>query len=248
MWLPPAGAAPLVLFLHGGFWQAAYDRTHTATLAAALAREGFVACTPEYGRIGQPTGGWPGTFDDVALAFDRLPGLLAEAAGRRAAVRMDPGRVVLAGHSAGGHLALWGAGRHRIPPGSPWHLPAPTCLGVVALAPISDLAECQALGLDNDAAGRLIGGSPGRYPERYARTDPAQLIPLGRPVQIVHGTVDDRVPFEMSQEYMARAQAVGDEVVLSKLPGRGHFELIDPLSCAWPTVLNAFRAVALPGV
>lgn len=247
VWLPRGDVAALVLFLHGGFWQAAFDRRHTATLAAALAREGFVACTPEYGRIGEPGGGWPGTFDDVALAFDTLPGLLAEAAGRMAAVRMDPGRVVLAGHSAGGHLAMWGAGRHRIPAGSPWHLPAPSCLGAVALAPISDLAECQALGLEEDAAGRLIGGPPGRYPDRYALTDPAQLIPLGRPVRIVHGTLDDRVPFAMSQEYVARAVAVGDEVVFRELPGLGHFELIDPVSSAWPTVLEAFRAAAAPG-
>jgi acetyl esterase/lipase len=247
VWLPPGDVVALVLFLHGGFWQAAFDRRHTATLAAALAREGFVACTPEYGRIGQPAGGWPGTFDDVALAFDTLPGLVVEVAGRSAAVRVDPGRVVLAGHSAGGHLAMWGAGRHRLPVGSAWHLRAPSCLGAVALAPISDLAECQALGLEDDAAGRLVGGPPGRYPDRYALTDPARLIPLGRPVHLVHGTLDDRVPFSMSREYVARARAVGDEVVFTELPGCGHFELIDPLSSAWPAVLDAFGAVALPG-
>lgn len=234
-----------MIFFHGGFWQAAFDRTHTATLAAALAARGFAVCTPEFRRIGQPGGAWPGTFDDVAAAVDILPRLVADAA-RPGSV--EPGRLILAGHSAGGHLAMWALARHRMPPGSPWQLPAPPCLGVVALAPVSDLAACHALGLENRVTDRLIGGGPERYPERYALTDPARLIPLGRPVRIVHGTVDDRVPYEMSRDYTARALAVGDQVVLSTLPGCGHFELIDPLSAAWPTVLAAFEAIAsVPG-
>jgi acetyl esterase/lipase len=257
-----------VLFFHGGFWQAAYDRTHTGTLAAALAAAGFVACTPEYRRIGQPGGGWPGMFDDVAAAVDKLPGLIAEAAGsldarsaghleaRRAGILesgpgepdwVAPERVLLAGHSAGGHLAMWSAGRHRLPAGSRWHAPAPVCSGVVALAPVSDLTACHALGLENHVVDRLIGGGPDRYPERYDVADPARLIPLGRPMRIVHGDEDDRVPHEMSRDYTARAVQAGDLVVLDELPGCGHFELIDPLSTAWPTVLAAFQAITVAG-
>jgi acetyl esterase/lipase len=236
--LPVSGPAPLVLFFHGGFWQAAFDRTHTATLAAALATRGFAVCTPEFRRIGEPGGGWPGTFDDVALAVDTLPGLVADA------LSVEPGRLILAGHSAGGHLAMWALGRHRMPAGAPWQLSAPPCLGVVALAPVSDLGACHALGLENRVTDRLIGGGPDRYPDRYALADPARLVPLGRPVWIVHGTVDDRVPYEMSRDYTARALAAGDQVVLDTLAGCGHFELIDPLSVAWLTVLSAFEAVA----
>jgi acetyl esterase/lipase len=244
VWWPPRGPAPLVLFFHGGFWQAAHDREHTGNLAAALVQAGFVACTPEYRRIGQPGGGWPGMFDDVAAAVDTLPGLIAKAAGAPVPGpgRGDPGRVVLAGHSAGGHLAMWSAGRHRLPAGSPWRVPAPVCSGVVALAPVSDLTACHTLGLENHVTGRLMGGGPDRYPERYAVADPARLIPLGVPVRIVHGDKDDRVPHEMSRDYTARATAVGDPVVLDELPGCGHFELIDPLSAAWPAVLAAFQA------
>src|SRR5258707_10121434 len=83
----PTAAAPLVLFLHGGFWRAAYDRAHTGPLATALAADGFAVCAPEYRRIGQAGGGWPGTFDDVAVAIDVLPGLAAKASGGR----VDPG-------------------------------------------------------------------------------------------------------------------------------------------------------------
>src|SRR5262245_44691231 len=83
--LPPSASAarartdvraPLILFLHGGFWRAQYGREHTAPLAETLAVGGFAVCAPEYRRSGQPGGGWPGTFDDVAAAVDRLPWLV----------------------------------------------------------------------------------------------------------------------------------------------------------------------------
>jgi acetyl esterase/lipase len=272
--LPPGlgagdtGQAPvLVLLLHGGFWRAAYDRKHLGPLAAALAAENFLVCTPEFRRTGQPGGGWPGTFDDVVAAVDRLPGLVRsvlEGAAR-------PGQIILAGHSAGGHLALWSAGRHRLSPASPWHRSpsqpggagssdadaaagvsgirdasgvSSARVGVVALAPISDLAACYRAGLDHDAAGELLGGGPAEQPSRYAVADPARLVPLGVPVHIVHGTADDRVPFAMSREFAARAQAADGPVTLDVLAGGGHFGVIDPLSADWPVVLAAFRAVA----
>ena len=76
-----AAEPPLVIFVHGGFWQAAYDRTHTGPLADALAADGFAVCAPEYRRVGQEGGGWPGTFEDIAAAVDALPGLVAAAVG-----------------------------------------------------------------------------------------------------------------------------------------------------------------------
>jgi acetyl esterase/lipase len=254
--------APFVLFFHGGFWRAEWDRRHTATLAAALAGAGYAVCTPEYRRTGEPGGGWPGTFDDVAAAVDLLPGLAAAAveavpdaaatvagpagveAGGSGASLLDPGQLVLAGHSAGGHLALWAAARHLLPNGWRKRQPFNTYKGVVALAPVSDLTACHEARLDDDAAGDLIGGPPGRYPERWAQADPARLLPLGVPVRIVHGARDERVPCGMSRDYAARAGAAGDDVTLDELPGCGHFELIDPRSAAWPSVLGAFLRVA----
>ncbi|MGP7997976.1 MAG: alpha/beta hydrolase family protein [Streptosporangiaceae bacterium] len=253
-------APVLVLLLHGGFWRAAFSRAHLGPLSAALAAERFVVCTPEFRRTGgSSSGGWPGTFDDVAAAVDMLPGLVRSAvedAGDGWPDHRRPGagagwRVVLAGHSAGGHLALWAAGRHRLDPGSPWYVAGGAddtgVAGVVALAPVSELAVCYQLGLDGDAAGDLMGGGPGRWPERYAAADPAGLVPLGVPVQVVHGTADNRVPFAMSREFAERARAAGDAVQLDVLPGGGHFDVIDPLSRAWPAVLGAFRAVGERG-
>jgi acetyl esterase/lipase len=246
LWLPlgQGSGRPLVVFLHGGFWRSAYDRRHTRPLAEGLAAAGYAVCTPEFRRTGQPGGGWPGTFDDIAAAVDAVPGLAAEAAARGA---VDPGRVVLAGHSAGGHLALWAAGRHRLPADSPWHT-APAAesgvAGVVSLAGVCDLAACYRLGLDGGAARDLMGGDPDGRPGEYAAADPMGLVPVGVRVALVHGTADQRVPESMSVEYRERAAGAGDSVRLSLLPGCGHFEVIDPLSEAWSAVLEAFGTVA----
>ena len=243
---PRAGGAepaPLVLFLHGGFWRAAFDRTHTGPLATALASAGFAVCVPEFRRTGQRGGGWPGTFDDVATAVDTLPALVRDAVG---AHLISDGPVLLGGHSAGGHLALWAASRHRLPPDASWYTPGGQARGVVALAAVSDMVACHALGLGQGAAGALLGGGPGRYPDRYRLSDPMQLLPVGCPARLVHGSADDRVPCGMSRDYRARARAAGDDAQLDELPGTGHFEVIDPLSAEWPRVQAAFTALATP--
>jgi acetyl esterase/lipase len=254
-----AGAAPLVIFLHGGFWRSSFDRTHTGPLATALAAAGFAVCVPEYRRTGQRGGGWPGTFDDIAAAVDVLPSRVRETVGA-GLISDEP--VLLAGHSAGGHLALWAASRHQLPPGSPWRTPgmparevvprdvvprgaagvAPQ--GVVALAAVTDMPACHALGLGQGAARALLGGGPGRHPDRYRLADPMQLLPVGCPVRLVHGSADDRVPCDMSRDYATRSRASGGDAVLDELPGAGHFDVIDPLSPWWPRVVAAFSGLA----
>jgi len=233
--------APLVIFLHGGFWRAAFDRSHTGPLATGLAAAGYPVCVPEFRRTGQPGGGWPGTFDDVAAAVDRLPGLVRAAAGPGV---VADGPALLAGHSAGGHLALWAAGRHRLPADSPWRLPGPPARGVVALGAASCLADCHEQDLGDGAAAELIGGGPGRYPERYQAADPAALLPIGSPARLVHGTLDDVVPPAMSRAFLKLARAVGDDCELAEPAGASHVDVIDPLSPAWPQVLAAFIALA----
>lgn len=237
------GRAPLTIFLHGGFWRAEYGREHTAPLAEALAATGIVVCAPEYRRTGQDGGGWPGTFDDVATAVDRLPWLVAEATGGLA----DTDRVVIAGHSAGGHLALWAAGRRWLPAESPWaverHGEALPVRGVVALAAVSDLAACYRWELGGQAAGALMGGGPDLYYDRYLEADPIRLVPAGVPVRLLHGMADDRVPCQMSMDYARATAATGvgaGAATCVLMPGAGHFELIDPLSRVWGEVVDAF--------
>src|SRR5262249_54362370 len=129
----------------------------------------------------------------------------------------------------------------------------PRFRGVVALAAVSDLASCYALGLGQDAAAALLGGGPRQHPERYRAADPTLLLPLDCPVRLVHGSADDLVPAGMSRNYLhrarthlARAGRAGDDVALAELPGAGHFEVIDPLSSWWPRVHAAFAELAPP--
>jgi acetyl esterase/lipase len=230
LWLPPAGgAAALVLFLHGGFWRAAYDRRHAGPLAEALAAAGLAVCVPEYRRVGQAGGGWPGTFDDIRAAVSSLPGLVETAASGR----LDGEPPILAGHSAGGQLALWAAGQR----------PEPPIRAVVSLAGVCDLVECDQLGLGQGAAAALMGGRAGDLPDRYRAADPMAAIPTGARVILVHGTADDRVPSQLSADYASAAQAAGDDARCVLLPGAGHFDVIDPLSAAWPAVLAEFLSV-----
>src|SRR6185312_13554455 len=144
--LPAVATGPLVIFIHGGFWQAAYDRAHTGPLAAALAARGHPVACPEYRRVGQPGGGYPGTLDDVEAALAALPALVRPHA--------DPAGAILAGHSAGGHLALLNA-----------HTPG--LAGVVALAPVADLGAAYDAGTGSDAVAALLGGGPREVPARF---------------------------------------------------------------------------------
>jgi acetyl esterase/lipase len=221
--LPGRTSAPLVVLLHGGFWRAAWDRTHTRPMADALATAGFAVATPEYARTGDG-GGWPTTFDDVALAIAALPSVITAAV--RTAV--DPKRTVLAGHSAGGQLALWCASR-ELPTGY---------TGVVALAPVADLTEAFRLDLDGGAVGELVGAGPDVAPARYDWADPCRAPVPSVPVVVVHGSNDPAVPAVLSERYAAHTGAH-----LRLLDGVGHFELIDPLTAAWPVVLDAIVGI-----
>jgi dipeptidyl aminopeptidase/acylaminoacyl peptidase len=68
-------------------------------------------------------------------------------------------------------------------------------------------------------------------------------LPLNVPTAIVHGTEDDRVPIELSRQYTEAARRAGDDTTLVELPGVEHFALIDPLSAAWPAVLDSLRSL-----
>lgn len=227
----PAASRPLVIVVHGGFWRAEYDRSHTGPMAADLAARGYSVAQVEYRRTGQPGGGWPATFADVAAGVSALPALVARATptGHPA-----PGPPVLVGHSAGGHLALWYAAAH----------PAAALGGVLALAPVCDLVEAYRLDLDAGAVAALLGGGPDQVPNRYADADPAQRLAATAPtVVVVHGVLDEQVPIALSRGYVSRARAHGADVRLIELPGVEHFGLIDPLTSAWTTVTDVLRTL-----
>ena len=231
----PAGPGPypVVVVVHGGYWRALYDLAYMGHVAAALAATGLATWNIEYRRLGNPGGGWPGTFQDVGAATDYLR-VLAQS------YPLDLARVVALGHSAGGHAALWLAGRARVPPGSPMYQGDPLRLrAAVPLAPVADLRLGWELGLSSGVVALLMGGAPDDVPDRYAAANPLELLPLGAPQILVHGTADTDVPILLSTRYQARAMALGDRTRLIVLPGVDHFAVVDPHSAAWPPVRAA---------
>lgn len=237
----PAGAGPhpVVILLHGGFWRRAYDLTYCGALGADFAARGVATWNLEYRRVGQRGGGWPGTLADVAAGTDRLRDLATD-------YPLDLGRVAALGHSAGGQLALWLAARSRLPAGDDLRGAAPVSLrAAVALAGVVDLRLADDLGIGRDATADFMGGHATRFPERYARASPADLLPLGVPQTLIHGAEDDNVPLVISQRYAAAALAAGDDARLLVLPGAGHFELVAPWTPEWATV--AATTLALLG-
>jgi acetyl esterase/lipase len=226
----PAGEGPwpVVMLIHGGFWRWGWDRTLMTPLARDLQARGLAAWNVDYRRVGQEGGGWPGTLEDVAAAADAIAGLDG----------VDPLRLVTVGHSAGGHLALWLAGRHRLAAGQPGERPRVRPLGAVSQAGVTDLARGAAENLGGGACQALLGGTPEELPERYAAASPAALLPLGVPVLLVHGADDDIVPPSQSHAFAHAARAAGDDVEVVDLPGADHFDVVETGDAAWAAVVD----------
>jgi acetyl esterase/lipase len=163
LWLPaglkPGQKAPVVVFFHGGWWKAEYDLAYAGFLCDALRKAGMAVWSVEYRRVGNEGGGYPGTFQDCAAGFDFVRKLAAT-------YPLDLSRVVVSGHSAGGHLAFWIAGRHHVPEGSQLYQPRPSVAvhGAVALAGAVDLRlTCDLAGYftfahDKKMVEQLMGG------------------------------------------------------------------------------------------
>lgn len=234
--LQPPDPTALVVVIHGGFWRAQYSRDHTAAQCVGLAKRGWAVASIEYRRVGDG-GGWPTTFEDVAAAVDSVPQLL----------RPDIGDlpVVLMGHSAGGHLALWATARHRLPAGAPGHRAEPPALrGTVALGAVADLAWAHRHRAGTGADVDLLGTTPDDDPEdRWVMADPARLLPTGIPTTLVHGQHDDAVPIGCANAFLAAAQAAGDPCRLTFLAGVGHFEFLDPRTAAFGAAADAAAAL-----
>ncbi|MFD8518657.1 alpha/beta hydrolase [Streptomyces capillispiralis] len=242
----PGGPAPVVVVLHGGAWRASYDRRHISPFAAFLAGRGFAVASVEYRRgAGERGGGdavagrWPETFDDVAAALDALEPLV-----RTHLPGADPGRTVLTGHSAGGHLALWAAARHLLPADAPWRTDGPAPLrGVVALAPVADFAVADKLDVCGAGVRQLLGGDE-HFAERRPYADPALLLPTGIATTLVQGRTDLDVPPAVAESYADAAAKAGEVVGVTLLDGVGHFPLIDPGADACAVVAEEIAQLA----
>lgn len=245
LWLPtglkPGQRAPVVVFFHGGWWKAEYDLAYAGFLCDALRKAGIAVWSVEYRRVGNG-GGWPATFQDCATGFEFVKKLAAT-------YPLDLSRVVVSGHSAGGHLAFWIAGRHHVPEGSPIALPKPGLAvhGAVSLAGAVDLRlVCDLAGVFEFSNGKrmvrdFMGGLPADVPDRFRAGDPGMLLPLGTPQWLVQGSEDNQIAPQLPERWAGNARAQHETVSVTILPNGDHFDVVDPESRHWPTVLAAFK-------
>ncbi len=231
----PTGSGPhaVLMVIHGGRWQANVTLDGIAAACASVTDAGVATWNVEYRRLGIDGGGWPGTFQDVASALDHLRSLARE-------YSLDLDRVVALGHSAGGPLALWLAGRYKIPAGDPLHSPNPLRpMSVISSAGVNDFRRAYETGMGEGVMVELLGGAPEQVPDRYATTSPVDLLPLGVPQLLIHGTADDMVNHADSERYRDLAAAAGDQVRLVSVPGSNHFGIRDPQTPFWALAREA---------
>jgi len=241
LWLPASALKeppPLLVFFHGGWWKSAYDLGYAGYFCRALRQAGIAVWSVEYRRRGETGGGWPTTFQDAASGFDF-------AASLHNTYPLDLSRVVVAGHSAGGHLAFWIAGRQRLEPTSSIYLPRPQLplrgaiglAGAVDLRLTIELAGDGPFAHDRDEVFGLMGGSPTEHSDRYRNGNPGDLLPLACPQVLLQGTVDDQIPAAIPERWSSLADSCGSHATVYMLPGADHFDLVDPESPVWPQVM-----------
>ena len=232
LWKPAGrGPFPVVLMLHGGCWQTDVAKADIMHMAAAdLMKRGIAVWNVEYRGVDVPGGGYPGTLQDVAAAADRL---------RRDGPKLglDTRHVVAVGHSAGGHLALWLAGRPKIARTSvlwsahPLPIAAVLSQGGLPDLPLTKAEATAACGVDT--VDRLVGPPTEAHPDPYADTSADRLLPIGVPQTLVSGAADPIAPPRFADAWVAKAKAAGDRVTSVVVPDQGHFELITPGTEAW---------------
>ena len=173
-------AAPLkttLVLIHGGCWSNAYSRDHALPMAESLARQGYNVWVPEYRRVGDPGGGWPGSLVDIKTAVNYV----TDTAGVR---------PVLIGHSAGGHLALRAAQDKGL-----------SIDGIVGLAPITDLVS---YGAQKGSCQSMVApfmGDQDYQPDKRYREASVTVSRVATPARIVIGRDDPIVGHDQAHGF-----------------------------------------------
>ena len=235
LWLPKkAGAHPVVLMVHGGCWQTEVAKADIMNwIADDLRKRGIAVWNVEYRGVDRPGGGYPGTFLDVAHAADLL-----QRDARKYHLRAD--KIVVVGHSAGGHLALWLAARGGLPKESPLYAPHPVKLA--AAISLGGLPDLQAASVppgntcDSEPVAKLVGAPSASRPDVYADTSPAALPDPSIPVTLVNATLDRIAPPAFAKAYAVKRKAHRVTIAYE-----GHVELITPGTKSWGATVRVIE-------
>lgn len=238
------GPFPVVVLVHGGCWTIEYGGIKQMhNVAGALAARGIAVWNVEYRRVDEDGGGYPGTYLDINAALDKLG---AEAA----RYQLDTARIVALGHSAGGQLVQWIAGRANIPATSPLFQPKPLAVrNIISLGGLADLRHEK--DLIKTSCGRdmvqLTGLPSATRPDVYADTSAAELMPNGSRTVLITGELDTISPPRAAHAYAARARAAGDSADVLILPNASHYDEIAASSPAWKLILPVIEKALAVG-
>jgi acetyl esterase/lipase len=220
--LPVSGKTwPVLMNIHGGFWRSKHDLSHAGHFCFALTEAGIATANVEYRRVGNPGGGWPGSFEDVRSAYKYLLEHATE-------MGFDERRILVAGHSAGAHLAFCLAAYES------------SVRNAISLGGVLDLRQAYDFHLSNDAVANFLGGTPEEISGRYREASPLELKIAARQV-VVTGTSDDVVPGEISRSYAQAKRNAGEEIKFVEIPDGDHFDLIDPRTKGFKVVLDSIQ-------
>jgi acetyl esterase/lipase len=234
---PGADGYPVVVFLHGGGWTADWTIGHSEQLVEALSNEGIATWNVEYRRLGNAGGGYPGTFIDVAKGLDFLRTIASK-------YQLNLNRVVVAGHSSGGHLALWLAGRRNLPKTSKLYVSDPLPVaGVVALAAVADLEGALTIGDRKDALQLLHVSDANAAGPLWPETNPMRLLPFGVPQVLIVGSKDGPWRVTITKNFAQVATEKGDNVRLIIPEGANHFDVVHAHGPAYPIISNAVASI-----
>jgi len=220
------GPHPVVVIVHGGCWSTRFGLHLMDAMAERLTELGLATWNIEFRRVGQKGSAWPDTFDDVAFALRYVDNLSDK-------YNLDTDRIVLVGHSSGGHLALWLANQALSRQGSELNI-----RGVVALAPVADLlAVATTEGFAcRESLEALMGGTYAEFPERYQAASPAHMKGIDIPVIVVSGDQDNIIPSQHVQNYADTARKRGIAVQHIVVGPSGHFEMVTPAAKVWSEI------------
>jgi acetyl esterase/lipase len=239
VWLPKGkGPHPVVLMVHGGCWTSDIaDRRIMNWIADDLRKRGIAVWNIDYRGVDRDGGGYPGTFLDAAAAADALRSHAAE-------YRLDLHRLVALGHSAGGHLALWLAGRPRLPAGSPLRtanpLPVRHVVSLGGLPDLEEAARAPGSGCGTEVVAKISGEG------RWAETSVPRLAPLGARQVLINALQDKIIPTHYPADYARLMRAKGDSVAVRMVDHSGHVELIAPETAAWAVAVKEIQAALRP--
>jgi acetyl esterase/lipase len=223
------GLSPAAVVIHGGSWQElGGNRKSCLPITFELASQGFVVATVSYRKASDAP--FPAQVHDVKCAVRWLRAHAGEYA-------IDPERIAALGYSSGGHLAslLGTTADNPALEGNLGHAGQSSrvqvvvnCYGPTDLAPLYDHCDKGPCSWLQKAVGtsvlkNMLGGTPESAAAKYAQASPIIYVSKeSAPTLLIHGTQDEQVPLQQSQQFAAALQTAGVEVEFLAFDKAGH--------------------------